>query len=191
MERPHFFCAPGDCAAAGSSRSSTSSSPPAPMRCAVALGLGLAAAAAAPRPSHAQQPSFERIDPPATAGTGCGRGAPFHFFFRPGTVNKLVIDFEGGGGCWDALTCLLPVCVFGSPRPCRWSRRRRSISDCRRNSRAVVCLSGGARPRAATRPATPGWSTAQTRRTRLPAGPTCMCPTARATCIWGHGRRRA
>lgn len=52
---------------------------------------------------------WERITPPADAMTGCGRGADYAFFFRPGTENKLVIDFEGGGGCWDVLTCLLPT----------------------------------------------------------------------------------
>ena len=56
-------------------------------------------------PSAAAQ--FERID--GGAGTGCGRGADYSFFFRPGAANKVVVDFEGGGGCWDAVTCLLPT----------------------------------------------------------------------------------
>ncbi len=43
-------------------------------------------------PSAAAQ--FERID--GGAGTGCGRGAEYSFFFRPGTANKVVVDFEGG-----------------------------------------------------------------------------------------------
>ena len=43
-------------------------------------------------PSAAAQ--FERID--GGAGTGCGRGADYSFFFRPGTANKVVVDFEGG-----------------------------------------------------------------------------------------------
>ena len=67
-------------------------------------------------PAQAGAQSFERID--GGEGTGCGRGAPYSFFFRPGTANKVVIDFEGGGGCWDALTCLLPVwqtTVGGAP----------------------------------------------------------------------------
>jgi hypothetical protein len=52
---------------------------------------------------------FSRIEPGPDQGTGCGRGADFAFFFRPGTSNNLVVDFEGGGGCWDVLTCALPT----------------------------------------------------------------------------------
>jgi len=37
--------------------------------------------------------------------TTCALGAPYAFWVRPGTVNRLVIDFSGGGACWDALTC--------------------------------------------------------------------------------------
>lgn len=35
----------------------------------------------------------------------CARGTPYSFWVRPGTVNKLLIFFEGGGGCWDAESC--------------------------------------------------------------------------------------
>jgi hypothetical protein len=38
-------------------------------------------------------------------GAVCARGEPLSFFVRPGTVNKLVVDFFGGGACWDAVTC--------------------------------------------------------------------------------------
>lgn len=37
--------------------------------------------------------------------TICARGTPYQFFVRPGDPSKLLIYFEGGGGCWDALTC--------------------------------------------------------------------------------------
>ena len=30
----------------------------------------------------------------------------FSFFYREGDTDKLVIAFDGGGACWDALTCL-------------------------------------------------------------------------------------
>ena len=30
----------------------------------------------------------------------------FSFFFRAGDPKKLVIAFDGGGACWDPLTCL-------------------------------------------------------------------------------------
>ncbi|RLB60247.1 MAG: pectinesterase, partial [Deltaproteobacteria bacterium] len=35
----------------------------------------------------------------------CSRGDAFSFFVQPGTVNRVVIEFEGGGACWDASTC--------------------------------------------------------------------------------------
>ena len=53
------------------------------------------------------QQQFERVVP--GGDTECGRGAEFAFYFRQGTVNKLVVDFQGGGGCWDAVTCALPT----------------------------------------------------------------------------------
>jgi hypothetical protein len=38
----------------------------------------------------------------------------FSFFYREGNPKKLVIAFDGGGACWDALTCLGSV-VVGDP----------------------------------------------------------------------------
>ena len=67
--------------------------------------LTAAAVAFALVPGTAGQ--WERLEP--GGATGCGRGSDFAFHFRAGTVNKLVIDFEGGGGCWDAVTCALPT----------------------------------------------------------------------------------
>ena len=37
--------------------------------------------------------------------TICSRGDEFGFFVHPGTVNKVVLEFQGGGACWDELTC--------------------------------------------------------------------------------------
>lgn len=37
--------------------------------------------------------------------TICARGTEFSYFVHPGTVNKLVLGFDGGGACWDALSC--------------------------------------------------------------------------------------
>jgi hypothetical protein len=37
--------------------------------------------------------------------TTCARDTPFSYFVRPGTVNRLVVEFRGGGACWNALTC--------------------------------------------------------------------------------------
>lgn len=37
--------------------------------------------------------------------TRCAHDTPFAYWVRPGSVAKLLIYFEGGGGCWDAQTC--------------------------------------------------------------------------------------
>ena len=38
-------------------------------------------------------------------GTKCAGGDSYYFWVRPGTENKLVIFFQGGGLCWDNETC--------------------------------------------------------------------------------------
>lgn len=53
-------------------------------------------------------------DPPA-AGTWiaiepggdtiCSRGTDYRFFVRGGRSDRVVIDFQGGGACWDEVTC--------------------------------------------------------------------------------------
>jgi len=35
----------------------------------------------------------------------CSRGTPYSFFVSQGKSNKVVIDFMGGGACWDEETC--------------------------------------------------------------------------------------
>ena len=40
----------------------------------------------------------------------CMNGSPYEFFVKRGTVNKLLMYYQGGGACWDALTCSVPVC---------------------------------------------------------------------------------
>jgi hypothetical protein len=37
------------------------------------------------------------------AGTGAGQS--FYFFVKGGTVNKVVVFYQGGGACWDFSTC--------------------------------------------------------------------------------------
>lgn len=44
--------------------------------------------------------------------TICSRGTPYAFFVRPGTSNKVVIDFIGGGACWNELTCGFAGAIF-------------------------------------------------------------------------------
>lgn len=40
----------------------------------------------------------------------CIAGTPYHFFVRRGTVNKLLMYYQGGGACWEQTTCGAPVC---------------------------------------------------------------------------------
>ncbi len=40
----------------------------------------------------------------------CMNGTPYAFFAKRGSVNKLVVYYEGGGACWEQLTCGVPVC---------------------------------------------------------------------------------
>jgi hypothetical protein len=40
----------------------------------------------------------------------CMDGSPYRFYARRGTVNKLVVYYQGGGACWEQLTCSVPVC---------------------------------------------------------------------------------
>jgi hypothetical protein len=37
--------------------------------------------------------------------TICSDGTPYKFFVRPGASDKLVVYFQGGGGCWTGATC--------------------------------------------------------------------------------------
>lgn len=40
------------------------------------------------------------------AGTGCALGTPYSFFYRDGSnADKLLIYFQGGGACWNWVSC--------------------------------------------------------------------------------------
>ncbi|RTG92042.1 pectin acetylesterase-family hydrolase [Thermus scotoductus] len=38
-------------------------------------------------------------------GGVCSDGSPYRFYVSPGDPKKVVIDFQGGGACWNAATC--------------------------------------------------------------------------------------
>lgn len=40
--------------------------------------------------------------------TICADGSDYSYFVSPGKINKLLIDFEGGGACWNGGTCSNP-----------------------------------------------------------------------------------
>ena len=51
-------------------------------------------------------PGWTKIEP--GGDTICSRGTPYAYFVHPGTVNRLVVVFQGGGACWDAASCSTP-----------------------------------------------------------------------------------
>jgi hypothetical protein len=38
-------------------------------------------------------------------GGVCSDGSPYRLYVSPGDPKKVVLDFQGGGACWDAATC--------------------------------------------------------------------------------------
>jgi hypothetical protein len=48
-------------------------------------------------------PGWTKITP--GGATTCSRDTPYAFWVHPGTVNRLLVNFAGGGGCWNAATC--------------------------------------------------------------------------------------
>ena len=66
---------------------------------------------------HIDDTQFTTISPTgATSYLGrdftpvCMNGSPYHYFVKRGTVNKLLVYYQGGGACWEQLTCSIPVC---------------------------------------------------------------------------------
>jgi hypothetical protein len=48
----------------------------------------------------------------ATVHAICSHSTPYSFFYKRGSgadVNKLLVYYQGGGACWDAITCGAPV----------------------------------------------------------------------------------
>ena len=44
--------------------------------------------------------------------TVCSRGSEYAYWVLPGKTNKVVIDFIGGGACWNAFTCSVADAIF-------------------------------------------------------------------------------
>ena len=40
----------------------------------------------------------------------CMDGSDYHFFAKRGSVNKLLMYYQGGGACWENLTCSIATC---------------------------------------------------------------------------------
>lgn len=60
-------------------------------------------------------------DPPAAGewieispggDTICSRGTPYSFYVRGGRPDRVIVDFQGGGACWDDFTCSVADALF-------------------------------------------------------------------------------
>jgi hypothetical protein len=74
-------------------------------RVATAVLLVLVAAACIPaeRPRPRPAASWQRVDP--GGATRCARGGRYAFWARVADPSKLVVSFQGGGGCFDERSC--------------------------------------------------------------------------------------
>src|SRR5688572_22517499 len=72
------------------------------MRAATVLALFVLGLGASPLEAQWQavEPGGETI---------CADGSPYRFFVHPGDPARLLVEFEGGGACWDAGTCALSI----------------------------------------------------------------------------------
>ena len=70
---------------------------------ALLLALALLAGCAGGGTESFKLGGWERVEPGGE--TRCARGNPYAFWIRRGDPRKLLVFFEGGGGCFDATTC--------------------------------------------------------------------------------------
>jgi len=88
----------------------------------------LAALALSALPATAQQ--WETVVP--AGETICSDGSPYRFFVRRGDPSKLLVEFEGGGGCWSGETCeadLYNRTVSNDPETARINGQLQGIYD--------------------------------------------------------------
>jgi hypothetical protein len=70
------------------------------------LALGGTAAPATP----VLPAGWTKIEP--DGDTTCALGTPYYYWVHPGTVNRLVVYFSGGGACWNDFTCSDPGAYY-------------------------------------------------------------------------------
>lgn len=85
------------------------------LRFALSAGLAALAVLAHARAAASDTPGDRRAPPvapdsgwtriPGGPGTDCSRGTPYAFFTHLGDPKRLLVYFEGGGACWDGVTC--------------------------------------------------------------------------------------
>ena len=44
--------------------------------------------------------------------TICSRGTDYAYFVRPGKTDKVLVEFQGGGACWNPTTCSIAGAIF-------------------------------------------------------------------------------
>lgn len=58
-------------------------------------------------PTLAELPVGQAVELEPGGKTTCSHDTKFAYFVRKGTSNKVVLDFQGGGACWNAETCAI------------------------------------------------------------------------------------
>jgi hypothetical protein len=81
------------------------------------IALGGTEVPASPTPSPTASPTVPDLAPGWTkiepgGDTICSLGTPYAYYVHPGTVNRLVVYFQGGGACWNDFTCSNPDIYF-------------------------------------------------------------------------------
>ena len=61
-------------------------------------------------PGRPTQGTWVAVEP--GGDTVCSRGTPYRFFVRGGDPNRVIIDFQGGGACWDSSNCSAAGALF-------------------------------------------------------------------------------
>ncbi|MDQ3036758.1 MAG: pectinacetylesterase family protein [Myxococcota bacterium] len=75
-------------------------------------GCGTDAPAGPDLPSPAELVPGEWNEIVPGGDTICSRGEPYAFWVRPGTTDRVIVDFIGGGACWDEFTCSVADAIF-------------------------------------------------------------------------------
>ena len=61
-------------------------------------------------PSRPARGAWIEVEP--GGDTICSRGTDYRFYVRGGDPNRVIVDFQGGGACWDASNCSAAGSLF-------------------------------------------------------------------------------
>ncbi|MBX3270637.1 MAG: pectinesterase [Sandaracinaceae bacterium] len=87
------------------------------MRHAAVASLLLVLAACEGEPTYTdglprRPPGGEWIEVAPGGDTICSRGTDYRFYVRGGDPRRVIVDFQGGGACWNASTCSAADALF-------------------------------------------------------------------------------